>query len=116
MSRSSIAIVAVAAVLAFATPAADAQSPAPTASGSPKAIQRAPAFSSKVDIPSGAVSSVSSSACNRRAVGVNNLQGTLGPNGATESQTLIAVPIGGEGNVSSTTTQQQLSEVCAHRR
>jgi hypothetical protein len=110
MTRSSIAIVA-ATMLAFATPAAAEQSPGPAPSG----FGHAARFSSKVQLPDGAVSSVSSSACSRSTVTVNNSQGALGPNGATKSQTLMAVPIGG-GNVSSTTTQQQIFEACAQQR
>lgn len=108
MSRSSIAIVA---VLAFAPLAAAAQSPAPAAGGSPKGTQHAAGLSSKVLVPRGTVGSVSSSACNARAVGVNDSQGALGPNSATESRTLVVVPLGGN-SVSSATAQQQISEAC----
>jgi hypothetical protein len=58
---------------------------------------------------------VSAAACNRRSVGTTSEGGTMGPNGASTSQTLIAVPIGG-GNVASATEQQRVAEACAHQR
>lgn len=104
MRRSSIAFVA---ALAFTTHAAAAQSLAPATLGSQHPVR----FASKIQIPSDAASSVSSSACSLRSVAS---QSGLRPNDA-KSHTLIAVPLGW-GNVSSETIQYQTSEVCAQQR
>jgi hypothetical protein len=110
MFRSSLAVVA---LLLSVTPCV-AASPTPAANASPRTVRQAGGFSTTIRRPAG-TTAVSGAACNRRSPGANGSQGTLGPNGASTSQTLISVPIGG-GNVASATQQHQISEACAHQR
>ncbi len=94
--------------------AATAPSPSPGARAKPK-VQQSPRFTTRVHIPTGTNTRVSSAACNRRTVGVNPPPNQLGPIGARGSQTLVAVPINGS-TVAQSTADQQISEVCAHQR
>jgi hypothetical protein len=93
--------------------AASAHQPSAPVS-SPKPIRHPAVLSNKLHRPANSSSHVSSAACNRRAAGPGT-PGALGPNGASASQTLVAIPIGG-GNVATATQQQQITEACAHRR
>ncbi len=116
MYRPLVAVVVVATVLfACTSPHAEASTPAPTAIPSPKATKRPATFSNNINSPTGQSSRVSAADCNRRAVAAAPAGGRLGPNGASTSQTLIAVPIGG-GDTAAATREQQISEACAHRR
>lgn len=54
--------------------------------------------------------------CQSRAATMPASTGTLGPNGASASQTLVAVPIGGGDSTASATRRAQLAEACAHVR
>ncbi len=105
------------AILAVAAPAAAAPtSAAPPNPVSAKTTQQVgdPArFTNPVNVRVRTVTSTSAGACNRRAVGVSYSAGAMSVNGASDSRTLIAAPIGG-GSISSATTQQQITEVCDH--
>jgi len=110
------AALAVLSLVAGASPGLAAPTPTPTAAtrAEPKARQ-SPRFSTRVHLPTSSTTRVSSAACNRRTVGVHPPTNQMGPNGANGSQTLVAVPIGGS-NVAQATTDQQITELCAHQR
>ncbi len=80
----------------------------------PSKVADAWGFSTRVHLPTGPVNSVSSAECNRRAVGVTPLGDTMSLSGATDSRTLVVVPVSG-GNAASATTQQQISDICDRR-
>ncbi len=108
-----MAFIVVAAVF-LASAGGGAAASTPTPIPSPKATKPA-VFSNKIHSPTGRSSRVSGADCNRRTVAAAPAGGQLGPNGASTSQTLIAVPISG-GDPAAATREQQISEACAHRR
>lgn len=60
---------------------------------------------------------VSAASCNGRAAVMPGSNGTLGPNGASRSQTVVAVPLGaGSGDTAAATRRQQIDDACAKRR
>jgi hypothetical protein len=113
-SRAFFAAAAASAVLAASQPAPAQPSPTPSAHATP-ATARQSGFGTRIHRPANFTSTVSSAACNRRAAGVGTAGNTMGPNGATASNTLVAVPIGG-GDPKSATQQQQITEACNHHR
>jgi hypothetical protein len=107
---------ALAVLLACAAATARAQTPTPGANNpKPTAKPAVHALSGQGHNGGNRPRHVSAAACNRRAVGTTSAGGTMGPNGAGTSQTLIAVPIGG-GNIASATERQRIAEACAHQR
>jgi hypothetical protein len=121
MNRSSLALTAIVlAILTITAPGIATNVPVPVASTKPSSKHRATykhvnGFGRGVAVPTSA-SRVSSAACNRRTVGVNPPPNRLGPSGANSgSETLVAVPIGGN-SVRSATSDRQLAELCAHQR
>jgi hypothetical protein len=106
---------ALAVLLACVAATAGAQTPSPSPSGPKTPKPAIHALSGQGHNGGNRPRHVSSAACNRRSVSTTSSGGTMGPNGASTSQTLIAVPIGG-GNVASATEQQRIAEACAHQR
>ena len=107
-----------------APPAVAAQSPASLATPrtSASGVQRksaAKTLGRSVTVNGGANRPVSAAQCTSRAATMptttGGATGTLGPNGPSQSQTIVAVPIG-SGDVATATRQQQIAEACAHVR
>jgi hypothetical protein len=107
----SLVVVIVAVAVAVAPCAAS--TPTPSAHPSSRATKH-PGFANKIHSPHNGDLHVPAADCNRRSASVSQPGGQLGPNGASRSQTLIALPIG--ANAAAATREQRIAEACAHRR
>lgn len=110
MSRIPLAVIAaICSITAMPAAASPSPTPAPHQAASPKP-RKTPVFSSKVTVPP-ANGNVSAADCRRHNTTVATGGGTMGPNGASKSQTLVTVPVGGSG-AAAASRAEQINEAC----
>jgi len=107
-----IAIVLVA--FCWAVPVSAAPTPATTPHPKPPGPLGIARLATGTRLPNRGNWKVSAAACDRRTVAVNPPSNQLGPRGASESQTLVAVPL--NGDVAAATRESEIAEICAHLR
>jgi hypothetical protein len=105
----------VAASVALALPVAASPTVAPAASAAPKMLHHASGLSKEFQARSTSGIRVPSSVCNQYVGTANNSRVTLGSDGPSQTQTLVAIPINGGGSISSATTERRVTEECARR-
>ena len=101
--------------LTAGTPAGAQPSPRSTSPPKPLKTPHVATFNNGAAAPRGSADRpMSAAACNARAAAMPGSAGTLGPNGSSQSQTIVAVPIG--GGAAAATQQRQIADACARRR